>query len=80
VSYAGSTRQRQFEISTHYATLKALNGGDPVSAVVRTCGFEDGAVVYAKRFWHVLFDDLPELRKLFPEYAERFGPYGTSVE
>ncbi len=74
-------RSRDFEINCHYTTLKSLrdSGRDPVNLVVATCGFDEGAVSYAKRFWHELFQDLPELRKLFPEYAERFEPYAEAV-
>jgi len=73
-------RDRDFQLQTHYATLKLMGDRDPVNAVAQTCGFETGAVAYAKRFWHGVFQDLPELRTHFPSHAERFGPYNPVTQ
>ncbi len=70
-----AARLHAFELEVHYATLKSLGAKDPVHAVA---GW-GGNVEYAKRFWHGIFQDFADLRKLFPEHAERFGPYEAEL-
>ena len=70
-----SARHRRVELEAHYLALKGMNGSDPVGAVAFTCGFSEGATVYANRFLTGIFTDFPELQKLFPDYANQFGPY-----
>jgi hypothetical protein len=72
-------RSREFDLHTQYNTLRMLGDRDIVSAVASTCGFTEGSVAHAKRFWHDVFRDLPELRTHFPHHAERFGPYPTAA-
>ena len=69
--------QRQMERELHYAVLKNFNGADPVHMTVRTSGSAEtaGGVAHAKQFWRDVFQDFPELRRLFPDYADQFGPY-----
>jgi len=67
--------RREWEFQLCYGNLKALRGADPIAAVARTCGFGQGSLEYAKRYWHDVFQDFAELRKFFPEYAAQFGPY-----
>ena len=62
-------------MEAHYLALKGMNGSDPVIAVARTSGLQDGQVAYARRFLTGVFTDFPELRKIFPDYANQFGPY-----
>ena len=68
-------RSREFDLHTQYNLIKMLGERDLVSAVANTCGFSEGAVTYAKRFWRDVFQDLHELRVYFPQHADRFGPY-----
>lgn len=71
----------QFELAAHYGLLKALDGVDLVQVVVRNSISADGAgkTEYARKFWHGIFQDFQELRKLFPGHAERFGPYDSGA-
>ncbi len=61
----------QFELNVHYQTLKMLGAKDLVHAI----SGNGGNVEYANRLWHGIFQDFAELRSMFPEHAERFGPY-----
>jgi hypothetical protein len=65
----------RFELEAHYTLLKKLDHVDPVRAVLQNCSGQPGDTEYAKRFWHGVFRNFPELRSIFPAHAERFGPY-----
>lgn len=69
------TNPVETQIPMHYRALKALNGSDPVKFLVRNREGE----AYAKRFWHGIFQDFPDLQQLFPLYAEPLGPYKPST-
>lgn len=74
---------RQFELQVHHRTLQKLreSGTDPVKAILSTCSPSDaGNLAYARKFWHGVFEDFPELRQVFSGEAAKFGPYGEAVQ
>ena len=71
--------QRDMERQLHYANLKAHQNVNLVTATIRASGIQEGGVAYAKRFWHDVFQDFPELRRHFEDRAAEFGPYVDTV-
>jgi hypothetical protein len=69
-------RAYTFDLETQYALLKSIGAADPVAVLCKV----GNDVATAKRFWHEVFQDLPELRVHFPVHAERFGPYEAATQ
>ncbi len=77
-----TSSSRKWQLNLHYAVLLAARQTkqDPLHLILRNEGSGQGAMAYAKRFWHEVFEEFSELRAPFAEYAEQFGPYLDTQE